>query len=101
MNTQQMLQQLLAKMEANHKEMMAKTDAETEAMRDKRMEANRDDRKERTSCHEATETEPDPGMMQSIDEHQEMTKEDAAVMPVGEPRKWRRVRNLAAQRARK
>jgi hypothetical protein len=27
---------------------------------------------------------PDPGMMQSIEEHQEIPKEDAAVMPVGE-----------------
>jgi hypothetical protein len=62
--------------------------AKMKAMRDKRMEANRDDWKERTSCHEATETEPNPGMMQSIQEHQETPKEEAAVMPVREPRKW-------------
>jgi hypothetical protein len=36
-------------------------------------------------------------MMQSIEEHQEILKEDAAVMPVGEPRKLRGVCNLAAE----
>jgi hypothetical protein len=41
-------------------------------------------------------TEPDPGMMQSTEEHQEIPKGEAAVMPVGEPRKRRRVRSLAA-----
>jgi hypothetical protein len=36
------------------------------------MEANMNAcRKETTACQEATETEPDPGMMQSIEEHQE------------------------------
>jgi hypothetical protein len=53
---------------------------------------------EATACREATETEPNPVMMQSIEEHQEITKEGAAVMPVGEPRKQRRVCNLAAER---
>jgi hypothetical protein len=50
---------------------------------------------EMTTCQEATETEPNPGMMQSIEEHQEIPKEDAVVMLVGEPRKWDRVCNLA------
>jgi hypothetical protein len=36
-------------------------------------------------------------MVQSIEEHQEISKEDAAVMLVGEPRKRRRVCNLAAE----
>jgi hypothetical protein len=53
---------------------------------------------ERTACHEATETEPDPGMMQSTEEHQEIPKEEAAVMPVGGLMKRRRDRNLAAGR---
>jgi hypothetical protein len=35
-------------------------------------------------------TEPDPEMMQSAEEHQEISTDDAAVMPVGEPRKRRR-----------
>jgi hypothetical protein len=36
-------------------------------------------------------------MMQSIEEHQEIPQEEAAVMSVGEPRKRRRVCNLAAE----
>jgi hypothetical protein len=36
-------------------------------------------------------------MMQSIGEHQEVPKEEAAVMPVGGLRKRRRNRNLAAE----
>jgi hypothetical protein len=56
---------------------------------------------ETTACNEATETEPDPRMMQSTEEHQEIPKEDAAVMPVGKPRKRSRVCNLAAERRRK
>jgi hypothetical protein len=39
--------------------------------------------------------------MQSIEEHEEIPKEDATVMPVGEPRKGRRDRNLDAKRRRK
>jgi hypothetical protein len=40
-------------------------------------------------------------MMQSIEEHQEIPKGEDAVMPVGEPRKRRRVRNLATERRQK
>jgi hypothetical protein len=36
-------------------------------------------------------------MTQSIEEHQDIPKGEATVMPVGEPRKWRRVQNLAAE----
>jgi membrane protein involved in colicin uptake len=58
--------------------------------------------KETTACHEATEADtekiqPDPGMMQSVGEHQEVLKE-ASVMPVGGLRKRRRDRNLARSR---
>jgi hypothetical protein len=82
----------------------------------------RDNQRERTPCQETTEAhleckestladmkacqettkadteknEPDPGMMQSIEVHQEIAKEEAAVMLVGGLRKRRRVRNLAA-----
>jgi hypothetical protein len=52
---------------------------------------------EMTTCREATETEPDPGMMQPIEEHHEIPKEEAAVMPVGGLRKRCRVRNLAVE----
>jgi hypothetical protein len=54
---------------------------------------------EMTICREATETEPDPGMMQ--EEHQEIPKEYAAVMPVEGPRKRRKVRNMASERPQK
>jgi hypothetical protein len=40
-------------------------------------------------------------MMQSKEEHQEIPKIEAAVMPVGEPRKRRRICNLAADRRQK
>jgi hypothetical protein len=56
---------------------------------------------ETTACSEATETKLDPGLVQSIEQHQENPKGEAAVMPVGEPRKRRKVRNLAAERNQK
>jgi hypothetical protein len=40
-------------------------------------------------------------MMQSTEEYQEIPKGDAAVIPVGKPRKQRRVCNLAAERRQK
>jgi hypothetical protein len=52
----------------------------------------------------ATDTEkiqPDPRMMQSVVEHQEVPKEDATVMPVGGLRKWYRNWNLTAGRHQK
>jgi hypothetical protein len=54
---------------------------------------------ETNACGGATETDPDPGMMQSTEEHQEIPKENAAAMPVREPGKRRRVCNLAAERS--
>jgi hypothetical protein len=52
---------------------------------------------EMTACNGATETEPDPGMMQSIQEHQEIHKGEAAVMPVREPRKRRQKKKERTQ----
>jgi hypothetical protein len=49
---------------------------------------------ETTACREATETEPDPGMMQSIEDHQEITNGEVAVMPVGGRRMRSRVCGL-------
>jgi hypothetical protein len=46
-------------------------------------------------------TDPNQGMMQSTEEHQEIPKGEAAVMLVGELRKQHRVRNLAAERRQK
>jgi hypothetical protein len=61
---------------------------------------------ETTACHEVTETdtekiEPDPGMMQSIEDHQKIPKGEAAVMPVRGLKKQHRVRNLVAERPQK
>jgi hypothetical protein len=56
---------------------------------------------ETAASQEAAETKPNPGKMQSVQEHQEILKEDAVVMPVGEPRKRRRDWNLAAGRRQK
>jgi hypothetical protein len=58
-------------------------------------------RSETAASQEDTETESDPGKMQSVEEHQEIPKEEAAVFPVGELRKRRRNRNLAAGRRQK
>jgi hypothetical protein len=61
----------------------------------------KDDQKETTACNEVKETKLDPGSIQSIEEHQHIPKREAAVMPVGEPRKWRMVRNLVTERRQK
>jgi hemerythrin-like domain-containing protein len=37
---------------------------------------------EKTACNEMTETEPNPGMTQSTEEHQEILKGEVARMPV-------------------
>jgi hypothetical protein len=98
MESQQIMELLLpmqARMETNrkayHKGMMAMVDAYHERM---------------MACLGKTEadtekTEPDPGMLQSTEEHQEIPKAEAAVMPVGEPRKRHRVCSLAAEHRQK
>jgi hypothetical protein len=88
-------------MNANRKAKREDLKDMTEGMlRDKQnpwLTEKQDGRKETTACQEATErTELDPGMMQSIGEHQEVPKEEAIVMPVRGLRKWRRDWNPAA-----
>jgi hypothetical protein len=61
---------------------------------------------ETDACHEKREAyrekiQPNPRIMQSIAEHQEVPKEEAAVMPVGGLRKWRRGQNLPMGRHQK
>jgi hypothetical protein len=58
-------------------------------------------RSETAAFQEATETKPDLGTMQSVEEHQEIPKQEAAVMPIGGLRKRRRDRNLASGRRQK
>jgi hypothetical protein len=98
MESQQIVELLLsmqAKMDANikvyHEEMMAMVDAYHERM---------------MACLRKTEadtekTEHDPGMMQSVEEHQESSKEETTLMPVRGLRKRCRDRNLAAGRRQK
>jgi hypothetical protein len=57
-------------------------------------------------CHEATERdttkiEHDPEMMQSVEKHQEILTEGAAVMAVGELTKRCKVQNLAMEHRQK
>jgi hypothetical protein len=59
----------------------------------------KDDRNETTACNVATEKiEPDPSMMQSAEEHQDILSEDVGVMPVKGPKKWRRGQKSIAGR---
>jgi hypothetical protein len=83
------LKVVLAKMKADREKIQAETKAIHEWMM-----AKLDAHHERTMAHhEATETEHNPKMMQSIEEHQEIAKREAAVMQVGGPMKGRRVRS--------
>jgi hypothetical protein len=50
---------------------------------------------------EAMKTEQDPGMMQSMEAHQEIPTEDGMVMPVREMRKRCRVQKLTAEHCQK
>jgi hypothetical protein len=105
---------MIAKMDAQHKMMMAILDAyhertmaslgETEAKDFKAMDAQHkmmmailDAYHERTMASlgetEAKDFKAIPEEMETVTEHQEIPKEDATVMPVGEPRKRRRVCN--------
>jgi hypothetical protein len=59
---------------------------------------------ETTACYEATERdteniESDPGMMQSVVEHQEIPNEDAIVIPVMRRKKRHRGKKLTAGRS--
>jgi hypothetical protein len=57
----------------------------------------KDGQKETTTCNKVTETKLNPGLMQSIEEHKDIPKGEAAVMTVRELRKRCRVCNLAME----
>jgi hypothetical protein len=102
-----MLAEIRAGIAANTKEMIAKMDGNQAEMRSifhACLTDLKDGRNETTACSEATETKPDSRLMQSTEEHQEIAKGEAVVMPVREPRKRRRVpiwRRSPARRERK
>jgi hypothetical protein len=50
---------------------------------------------------EAKDFKAVPEELETVTEHQEIPKEDATVVPVGEPRKRRRVCNVSAERRQK
>jgi hypothetical protein len=123
-NKENLLGRLEAKIETNRETDQEERKAEEKAyqedlkkMMEEMLRANQDKmdtwliekqdgRKETTACHEATKadagrTEPEPGVMQPVEEHQEIPKEEAAVMPVRGLRKRRRDRNLATERRQK
>jgi hypothetical protein len=112
MDMEKMMELLLAKMNANQARMEAdakawreKLKAETEAirartkaMRDKRMmeEMMVANHATRFQGEEPTSVDTEPEVA-----HQEVPRKDAAMMPVGGPRKRRRDWNLAAERRQK
>jgi hypothetical protein len=99
-----MMAEMYAKMDGKQEEMLARMREDIKSGQAEMRSticAFRSELDETTACQEATETEPDPRMMQSIEEHQEIPKEEAAVMLVGKSRKRRRVCNLAAERHQK
>jgi hypothetical protein len=113
-NTKTMLAEIMEKMEADSKAWREEMEARRNGWRKETVETRHREFEEPTSadmkacqettvCHEATETDiekigPDSGMMQSVAEHQEVPREDAAVMPVRQLRKQRRGRKQAAGR---
>jgi hypothetical protein len=103
-----MMELLLARMNASMKENMQEMTARMEAKLDtsyKKMMAMLDAHHERIMASlgraEATDFKAIPEEMESVMEHQEIPKEDNAVMPGGEPKKWRRVCNLAVEHRQK
>jgi hypothetical protein len=104
MQSQQVLELLLARMKEHMQEMMARMEAKLDASHKKLM-AMLDAHHERTMASlgkmEATDFKAIPKEMESVVEHQEISKEEAAVMSVGELRKGHRVCNLTAGRRQK
>jgi hypothetical protein len=85
-------------MDAMHKKMMARMDAWLTDMND--------NREQTIACQETMDAcleckEPGSAEMKLEVADEEVPLEDAGRMPVGEPRKWRRDRNLDARRRRK
>jgi hypothetical protein len=94
-----MLAEMIARMEASHEKRMARMDALLTDIKN--------DRKETMACQEIVEARLEVEEPASVDmtpevADEEVTREGAARMPVGEPRKRRRDRrNLAAARRQK
>jgi hypothetical protein len=107
-----MMERLLAKLEdkmdanqkkaeADKKDLLTRMETKIDAYHEKRMVMFHAYEKRMMACLGQTEAnteenEINPGMMQSAEEHQDIPTEDVTVMPVGRPRKRRRVRKSTA-----
>jgi hypothetical protein len=99
METQLILEtvaKLNAKMEAIQTKM--NNQAEMRSIIDEWMTDIKDARKETTTCNKAKKTVLDPEMMQSVEEHQEVPRENAIVKSVKGRKKRRRGRKSTAGR---
>jgi hypothetical protein len=94
-----MMDELNAKVDSNQAEMRSELKETTQHKMKAVIQPIQSELNEMTACNEATE--PNPETMQSIEEHQVIPKEDAAVMPVRGPRKQHRVCNLATEHCHK
>jgi hypothetical protein len=75
---EEMQAEISARLDTNLKEMREEIksgQAEIRCTLDEWLMNLKDGRKETTACNEVTETEPNPGMMQSTEEHLEIPKE--------------------------
>jgi hypothetical protein len=108
------MQEITARMDANLAEMNTKMDANqaARARMEAKLDASHKNMMAMLDVHheriiaplgkmEATDFKANPEEIESVMEQQEIPKEEAAVMPVREPRKRRRVRNLSAERRQK
>jgi hypothetical protein len=116
----QMLERLLARMEAKMDSNQKKAEADRDELKAKldsnrsrmaKFEEKMDDYRKRRMAHHTCimaclvqteanteKTVPDSEMMQSVKEHQEVPREEVAVTPVKGLKKRRRVQKLAAER---
>jgi hypothetical protein len=97
-----MLARMEAKLDANQEELRSTVNAFLGKM-DAWIANIKNDRKERTARHEATEANPknmekNPDKIKSGAKHQEVPREEAAVKSSGAMKKWHRSRNLGVGR---
>jgi hypothetical protein len=107
MESQQMIELLLARLDENEKMRAARKERKADmeeilSKMEERMtatQAKTDGKlKELTETTEKTQTEPSPGMMQSVGEHQEAPRKEAVVIPVRGRKRRHRGRKQAARR---
>jgi hypothetical protein len=103
-------QELMTRMEAKVDDNQKKAEADKEDLLTKMKEDRKADREDLLARMDAMfetykkrmmatkKIEKNPGMMQSVEEHQDVSNEDVTVMPVRKPRKRCRVRKSTAGR---